>query len=87
MRNVQGEGIVQSKLFVRVQHTRNLLHDFLGPQVIVDQFPHPHATGMVRVSQSIGIDVDEKMIVGTHFGILQDLFSYGALERLFHLAG
>ena len=87
VRNVQGEGIVQSKLFVGVQHTGNLLHDFPRSLIIFDPFPHPHATGMVRVSQSIGIDVDEKMIVGMDFWILQDLFSYGALERLFHLTG
>ena len=54
---------------------------------MVDPFPHPHATGMVGVSQSIGIDVDEKMVVGMDFWILQDLFPYGALERVFHLAG
>ena len=84
---MQGERIVQSKLFVGVQHARNLLHDFPRSEVIVGPFPHPHARGMVRVSQSIGIDVNEKMIVGMDFGIFQDLVAYGALERLFHLAG
>jgi len=42
---------------------------------------------MVRVSQSVGIDVDEKMIVGMDFGIVEDLLSYGALKGLFHLMG
>ena len=87
MRNVQGEGIVQSKLFVGVQHARNLLHDFPRSESVVGPFPHPHARGMVRVSQAIGIDVDQEMIVGLDFGILQDLFPYGALERFFHLTG
>ena len=42
---------------------------------------------MMRVSESIGIDIDEKMIIGADFWIIEDLFSYGALERVFHLAG
>ena len=50
---------------------------------MVHPFSHPHASGMV--SQSIGIDVDEKMIVGMDFWILEDLFAYGSLEGLFHL--
>ena len=87
MRDVQGEGIVQSKLFVGVQHVGNLLHDFPGSEIIVDPFSDPHATGMIRVSESIGIDVDEKMIVGMDFWIMEDLLSYGALERFFHLTG
>jgi len=39
------------------------------------------------MSQSIGIDVDEKMIVGTDIWIVEDLLSYGALKGLFHLVG
>ena len=87
MRNVQREGIVQSKLFVGVQNARNLLHDFTGPEIIVDPFPDPHSTGMVRVSQAVGIDVNEKMIVGMDFWIIEDLFLYSASERFFHLPG
>ena len=52
---------------------------------MVHPFSHPHASGMVRVSQSIGVDVDEKMIVGLDFWILEDLFANGPLEGLFHL--
>ena len=87
MRNVQGEGIIQSRLFVGVQHVGNLLHDFPGSEIIVDPFSDPHSTGMIRVPESIGIDVDKKMIVGMDFWIIEDLFSYGALERFFHLTG
>ena len=85
VRNVQGERIVQSELFVGIQHTRNLLHDFSGSEIIVHPFADSHATGMIRVSQPIGIDVDEKMIVGLDFWIVEDLLAYGALERFFHL--
>ena len=41
----------------------------------------------IRVSESIGIDVDEEMIVGMDFWIIEDLISYGTLERFFHLTG
>ena len=85
VRNVEGEGIVQSELFVGVQHARNLLHDFSSSEIIVYPFTDSHPTGMIRVSQPIGIDVDEKMIVGVDFWIIEDLFAYGALERFFHL--
>ena len=85
VRNVEREGIVQSELFVGVQHAGNLLHDFLSSESIVHPFTDSHATGMIRVSQSIGIDVDEKMIVGLDFWIIEDLLAYGALERFFHL--
>ena len=63
------------------------MHDFPGSEIIVDPFSDPHSTGMIRVSESIGIDVDEKIIVGMDFWIIEDLVSYGALERYFHLAG
>ena len=85
VRDVKGERIVQSELFVGVQHARNLLHDFSSSEIIVYPFTDSHPTGMIRVSQPIGIDVDEKMIVGLDFWIVEDLLAYGALERFFHL--
>ena len=87
MRNVKGEGIIQLELFVGVQHAGNLLHDFSGSESVVGPFSDSYSTGMIRVSQSIEIDVDEKGIVGIDFWIVEDLLSYGALERFFHLMG
>ena len=63
------------------------MHDFPGSEIIVNPFSDPHATGMIRVSESIGIDVDEKMIIAFDFWVIEDLVSYGSLECLFHLTG
>ena len=72
---------------MEVQHVGNLLHDFPGSEIVVDPFSDTHSARMIRVSESIGIDVDEKMIVGIDFWITEDLLSYGALKRFSHLTG
>ena len=72
-------------MFVGVQHAGNLLHDFLGSESVVQPISDTHAARMIRMSRSIGIDIDQKMIIGSHFWIVQDLLTYGVLEHFFHL--
>lgn len=74
------------KLFVGFQHARYLLHDFSGSESVVKLFSDTYSARMIRlVSQSTGIDVDESMIVGSDFRIVQDSLSYGSSEGFFYL--